>query len=211
ALRYFHHVNHVTPRRIIFYRDGVSEGEYQTIEEVEIRALSELPESGIPKGVPIPLIFIVVGKRHHLRFFQGPGPNIKDKTGNVFGGLVVDKDVTSPSKSDFYLQSHPGLKGTSRPSHYIVLYNKLGFSIDIVQQISYLLCYAYARCTRSVSIPAPVYYADIVCSRAGFYLDENLGYSDFGSGGSGFDLNVWRKGFNAPALKACTLSDREVS
>lgn len=40
ALRYFHHVNHVTPRRIIFYRDGVSEGEYQTVEEIEIRAIS---------------------------------------------------------------------------------------------------------------------------------------------------------------------------
>ncbi|KAH9983910.1 Piwi domain-containing protein [Russula compacta] len=164
ALRYFHHVNHVTPRRIIFYRDGVSEGEYQAVEELEIRALSdawnkfaENPESGIPKGIPVPLIFIIVGKRHHIRFFQGPGPNIKDRTGNVFGGLVVDKEVTSPNKSDFYLQSHPGLKGTSRPSHYIVLYNKLGFSIDIVQQISYFLCYAYARCTRSVSIPAPVY------------------------------------------------------
>ena len=103
--------------------------------------------------------------RHHLRFFQGAGPkyvlvqyfaffsystlSIKDKTGNVFGGLVVDKDVTSPNKSDFYLQSHPGLKGSkcskvtwhdcllsycptaSRPSHYIVLYNKLNFSIDM--------------------------------------------------------------------------------
>ena len=75
--------------------------------------------------------------------------SIKDKTGNVFGGLVVDKEVTSPHKSDFYLQSHPGLKGSkylksfginglltgcpiaSRPSHYIVLYNKLGFSIDM--------------------------------------------------------------------------------
>lgn len=39
----------------------------------------------------------------------------------------------------------------------------------------------------------------IVCSRAGFYLDESLAYSDVGSGGSaGFDLSVWRKGFNAP-------------
>ncbi|KAI0292287.1 Piwi domain-containing protein [Russula brevipes] len=205
ALRYFHHINHATPRRVIFYRDGVSEGEYQTVEDIEIKALSdawnkfaELPESGIPRGFPVPLVFIVVGKRHHLRFFQGHGPNIKDKTGNVFGGLVVDKEVASPSKSDFYLQSHPGLKGTSRPSHYIVLHNKLGFSIDIVQQISYFLCHAYARCTRSVSIPAPVYYADIVCSRAGFYLDESLGYSDFGSGGSKFDLDAWRKGFNAP-------------
>ena len=38
----------------------------------------------------------------------------------------------------------------------------------------------------------------IVCARAGFYLDENLGYSDLGSDGSGFDLSVWRKGFKAP-------------
>ncbi|KAH9167484.1 Piwi-domain-containing protein [Lactarius sanguifluus] len=205
ALRYFLHINRVCPKRVIFYRDGVSDGEFQAVEEVEIKALSdawnrfaELPEAGIPKGIAIPLLFIVVGKRHHLRFFQGAGPNIKDKTGNIYGGLVVDKEVANPHKMDFYLQSHPGLKGTSRPSHYVVLYNKLGFSIDIIQQISYFLCHAYARCTRSVSIPAPVYYADIVCSRAGFYLDESLGFSDSGGSGPGFDLAMWRKGFNAP-------------
>ncbi|KAI9440667.1 Piwi domain-containing protein [Lactarius indigo] len=168
ALRYFLHVNRRCPQRVIFYRDGVSDGEFQTVEEVEIKALSdawnrfaELPEANIPNGFPVPLLFIIVGKRHHLRFFQGAGPNIKDKTGNIFGGLVVDKEVANPHKMDFYLQSHPGLKGTSRPSHYVVLYNKLGFSIDIIQQISYFLCHAYARCTRSVSIPAPVYYADV--------------------------------------------------
>lgn len=75
--------------------------------------------------------------------------SVKDKTGNVFGGLVVDKVVTNPTKADFYLQSHPGLKGSecpkftwhdcllsccptaSRPSHYIVLHNKLNFSLDM--------------------------------------------------------------------------------
>ncbi|KAN0130852.1 Piwi domain containing protein [Lactarius tabidus] len=205
ALRHFLNTNRRSPKRVIFYRDGVSDGEFQTVEDVEIAALSnawdrfaEAPETKIPNGYAIPLVFIVVGKRHHLRFFQGPGPNIKDKTGNIFGGLVVDRDVANPHKMDFYLQSHPGLKGTSRPSHYVVLYNKLGFNIDIIQQISYFLCYAYARCTRSVSIPAPVYYADIVCSRAGFYLDESLGYSDYGGSGPSFDLAMWKKGFNAP-------------
>jgi eukaryotic translation initiation factor 2C len=205
ALRYFLFVNRVSPRRVIFYRDGVSDGEFETVEEVEIKALSrawdrfaENPDAGVPKNYAVPLLFIVVGKRHHLRFFQGAGPNIKDKTGNIYGGLVVDKDVANPHKMDFYLQSHPGLKGTSRPSHYVVLYNKLGFSIDIIQQISYFLCHAYARCTRSVSIPAPVYYADIVCSRAGFYLNEGLGYSDSGGSGPSFDLAQWQKGFSAP-------------
>jgi hypothetical protein len=41
ALRYFHHVNNGHPaKRIIFYRDGVSEGEYAAVEELEIKALS---------------------------------------------------------------------------------------------------------------------------------------------------------------------------
>jgi hypothetical protein len=39
----------------------------------------------------------------------------------------------------------------------------------------------------------------IVCSRAGFYLDETLGFSDYGgSDGSNFDISVWKKGYNAP-------------
>ncbi|KAF8273084.1 Piwi-domain-containing protein [Lactarius quietus] len=207
ALRYFLHANRVSPRRVIFYRDGVSDGEFQTVEEVEIKALSGIAclfcSLSWEKGeITVDILTMTDSAiRHHLRFFQPTaGPNIKDKTGNIFGGLVVDKDVANPHKMDFYLQSHPGLKGTSRPSHYVVLYNKLGFSIDIIQQISYFLCYAYARCTRSVSIPAPVYCRSflIVCSRAGFYLDESLGYSDFGGSGPSFDLAVWQKGFRAP-------------
>jgi len=203
ALRHFLQVNGIGPKRVIFYRDGVSDGEFETVEEVEIQALSRAWDKFVEnpqarQGGAVPLLFIVVGKRHHLRFFQGAGPNIQDRTGNIYGGLIVDKDVANPHKMDFYLQSHPGLKGTSRPSHYVVLYNKLGFSIDIIQQISYFLCHAYARCTRSVSIPAPVYYADIVCSRANFYLDDSLGFSDFGGSGPGFDLALWQKGFNAP-------------
>jgi len=51
----------------------------------------------------------------------------------------------------------------------------------------------------SLPMSSADYECQIVCSRAGFYLDESLGYSDFGgSGGSSFDISVWRKGFNAP-------------
>jgi len=37
--------------------------------------------------------------------------------------------------------------------------------------LTYALCYTYARCTRSVSIPAPVKYADLLAFRATYYLD----------------------------------------
>jgi len=33
---------------------------------------------------------------------------------------VVDTDICHPSENDFYLVSHAGLQGTSRPVHYLV-------------------------------------------------------------------------------------------
>ncbi len=66
-------------------------------------------------------------------FFSYSTLSIKDKTGNVFGGLVVDKDVTSPNKSDFYLQSHPGLKG-SECSQKSLQYNCLLADFIVQQQ-----------------------------------------------------------------------------
>jgi len=39
--------------------------------------------------------------------------------------------------------------------------------------LTYALCHACARCTRSISIPAPVKYADLLAYRAKFYLSKN--------------------------------------
>lgn len=36
--------------------------------------------------------------------------------------------------------------------------------------LTYALCYASARCTRSISIPAPVKYADLLAFRANIYI-----------------------------------------
>ena len=43
-----------------------------------------------------------------------------DKSGNCPAGTVVDREVAHPTEFDFYLQSHGGLLGTSRPAHYSV-------------------------------------------------------------------------------------------
>lgn len=102
---------------------------------------------------------IVVGKRHHVRFFPAGGPQSADQSGNCKAGTVVDSDITHPVELDFYLQSHAGLLGTSRPAHYNVLYDDNNLTADALQALSFALCHVYARSTRSVSIPAPVYCA----------------------------------------------------
>ncbi|KAF4619813.1 hypothetical protein D9613_005017 [Agrocybe pediades] len=155
------------PKRIIFYRDGVSEGQFKQVLEQELpqlkRACQELQ-------VDAKITVVVVGKRHHVRFFP-QNERDADKSGNCPAGTVVDTEIAHPTEFDFYLQSHGGLLGTSRPAHYSVLYDENKFTPDALQSLSFALCHVYARSTRSVSIPAPVYYADIVCSRARNHFD----------------------------------------
>jgi hypothetical protein len=64
------------------------------------------------------------------------------------------------------------LQGTSRPSHYHVLWDDNHFDSDELQCLTYQLCHTYVRCTRSVSIPAPAYYAHLVAFRARYHLVE---------------------------------------
>lgn len=64
----------------------------------------------------------------------------------------------------------PPSQGTSRPSHYYVLWDDNRFTADELQILTYQLCHTYVRCTRSVSIPAPAYYARLVAFRARYHL-----------------------------------------
>ncbi|KAH8105885.1 argonaute-like protein [Cristinia sonorae] len=158
------------PKRILFYRDGVSEGQFRQVLDIELPRIKRACES---LNIDPKITIIVVGKRHHVRFFPKTSNEGDKRSGNCFAGTVVDRDITHPIEQDFYLQSHAGLLGTSRPAHYNVLYDENNFQADGLQQLSFALCHVYARSTRSVSIPAPVYYADIVCSRAKHHYDPD--------------------------------------
>ncbi|KAF8958525.1 argonaute-like protein [Flammula alnicola] len=137
-----------TLSRLIFYRDGVSEGQFAHVLEKE--ACQDMKVN--PK-----ITLIIVGKRHHIRMFP-QNERDGDKSGNCQAGTTIDEGLGHPTEFDYYQLTHGGLLGTSRPAHYSVA--------DAMQNLSFALCHVYARATRSVSIPAPVYYADIVCSRA---------------------------------------------
>lgn len=130
------------PKRIIFYRDGVSEGQFKQVLDKElplVQGQSDTLSVGMYSlliqdssaackelGISPKITVIIVGKRHHVRFF--PAPNVADRSGNCPAGTVVDRDVVHPTEFDFYLQSHGGLLGTSRPAHYSVLHDENGFS-----------------------------------------------------------------------------------
>ena len=53
------------------------------------------------------------------------------------------------------------IQGTSRPILYHVLYDEIGFTSDEIQSLTYFLCHSDVRCTKAVSVPAPVHYAHL--------------------------------------------------
>lgn len=172
------------PTRIIFYRDGVSEGQFQQVLHHELLAIREACIK-LEKDYQLGITFIVVQKRHHTRLFCTDKNERVGKSGNIPAGTTVDTKITHPTEFDFYLCSHAGIQGTSRPSHYHVLWDDNRFSSDELQILTYQLCHTYVRCTRSVSIPAPAYYAHLVAFRARYHLVDKEHDSAEGSHTSG--------------------------
>ncbi|CAI2354566.1 unnamed protein product [Caenorhabditis sp. 36 PRJEB53466] len=165
------------PARIIVYRDGVSEGQFSEVLREEIQSIRTACLA-IAEDFRPPITYIVVQKRHHARIFCKFPVDMVGKAKNVPPGTTVDTGIVSPEGFDFYLCSHYGVQGTSRPARYHVLLDECKFTADEIQSITYGMCHTYGRCTRSVSIPTPVYYADLVATRARCHVKRKLGLVD---------------------------------
>lgn len=163
-LRTFYKKTGVKPERILFFRDGISEGQFKQVLNSEVAAIRVACEA-LDANYRPSLTFVVVQKRHHARFFPIRKED-SDGKGNCGAGTVVDQDVVHPFEFDYFLQSHTAIKGTARPAHYYVLNDDNKFTADALQQLTYNLCYVYGRATRSVSIVPAAYYADLVAARA---------------------------------------------
>ncbi|CAG8771463.1 6581_t:CDS:2, partial [Gigaspora rosea] len=142
-LRDYRDKNRILPRRIIMYRDGVSESQFEMVLTHELEQIKEACVKA-KEGYRPPITFVVVGKRHHTRFYPR-NERDADSKGNCVAGTVVDQKITHPYLFDFFLQSHSSLHGTSRPAHYHVLFDENKFTADSLQDLTNKLCYNYQR------------------------------------------------------------------
>ena len=171
------------PENLLIYRDGVSEGQYQTVIDKELpllrNACVELyPAPDTKRGLP-KITIVIVGKRHNTRFYPTTTQNA-DSSSNPENGTVVDRGVTEARNWDFFLQAHTALQGTARPAHYFVVLDQIFTkrtvspphqnTADVIESLTHSMCYMFGRATKAVSICPPAYYADLVCERARCYL-----------------------------------------
>ncbi|CAG8982772.1 hypothetical protein HYALB_00001053 [Hymenoscyphus albidus] len=110
------------PEHILFYRDGLGESQYGMVLKKELpqieRAIKEFRENeAIESSLQNPKItLVVVGKRHHTRFFPALQPPDRLEY-NLEGGSVIDSGVIDPKRFNFYLQSHDSPLGTAKSAH----------------------------------------------------------------------------------------------
>ncbi|CAM9002892.1 unnamed protein product [Rhodiola kirilowii] len=151
------------PEQIIIFRDGVSESQFTQVLNNELDQIIEackfLDEKWNPK-----FVFIVAQKNHHTKFFQPGAPE------NVPPGTIIDSKICHPRNNDFYLCAHAGMIGTTRPTHYHVLFDDVGFGADELQELVHSMSYVYQRSTTAISIVTPIAYAHLAAAQVGTFM-----------------------------------------
>lgn len=77
-----------------------------------------------------------------------------NKYENPKSGCVVDHTITRRSLYDFFLIPRDVRYGTVSPTHLVVLMDEFNFKPDILQRLSYKLCFMYYNWTGAISVPA---------------------------------------------------------
>ncbi|KAL5224723.1 hypothetical protein ABZP36_011362 [Zizania latifolia] len=99
------------PQRIIFYRDGVSEGQFYQVLFYELDAIRNACAS-LEADYQPHVTIVVVQKRHHTQLFASNHKDNRtiDRGGNILPRTVVDSNICHPTEFDFYLCSHAGVQ-----------------------------------------------------------------------------------------------------
>lgn len=159
SLTAFKAFNGYYPDRIIIYRDGVGDGQLPLVQNYEVPQFKIAIKRVDPDYKPL-LTFIVVQKRINSKFFRVvPNKQGAESLVNPPPGSVLDYNITSRYLYDFYVISQHVREGTTTPSHYIVLNDENNFEPDVLQRLTYKLCFLYYNWPGTVRVPAPCQYA----------------------------------------------------
>lgn len=163
ALQCYKKRNGHLPDSVIIYRDGVGDG------QLNLCAKYEIPQFEAVCGKAVKITFIVVQKRINTRFFLENGREYS----NPLPGTVVDRGITRSQMYDFFLVAQMVNQGTVSPTHFVVLHDDSNYAPDIIQRLSYKLCFLYYNWPGTVRIPACCLYAHKMAYLIGQSIQRN--------------------------------------
>ena len=122
---------------IIYYRDGVGEGQILQVREQEVNELLKLFKE---HNLNIQFTYVIVAKRINTRFYKMDN---KNQFVNPPSGSVFDDVVTLPERYDFFIVSQSVRQGTATPTSYNVIEDTSGWKPEQIQLLTYKLCHLY--------------------------------------------------------------------
>jgi eukaryotic translation initiation factor 2C len=157
------------PKRILYFRDGVSREATKEVLDVEVAQikdtlLNKLGNNDSASGrnaAAITFTVVIATKRHHTRIFPERG----DRNNNAFPGTLVELGAGGAVDLDWFMISHVALKGTARPMHYNVVLDENNYKMEALQQFIHEACFQYIRATTPVSQFPAIYYSHIASRR----------------------------------------------
>ena len=106
---------------------------------------------------------VLVQKKINARFFFSEDKN-RPYYHNPPPGTIVDNTITMnhhPNEwSEFFLISQKVNKGAVSPTRYVVIANLNGIGNDLLQDLTFKLCHLYYNWSATISVPAPIQYAN---------------------------------------------------
>eukprot|EP01116_Phalansterium_solitarium_P005791 TRINITY_DN1781_c0_g1_i2.p1 TRINITY_DN1781_c0_g1~~TRINITY_DN1781_c0_g1_i2.p1 ORF type:complete len:748 (+),score=221.50 TRINITY_DN1781_c0_g1_i2:388-2631(+) len=154
-------------QKLIWLRDGVADTQFDTICAGELNAIrAAFAEHPAYARAPQPKIIYVVVQKRNLSRLAAIDPATREIRGPS-PGTVLDNTITGFKQTDFFMVAHQALQGSPRPVHCHVIANDPKVSLLDIQTMLFQLCHLHSGCTKSVSLPAPLYYAHRLALRVG--------------------------------------------
>jgi aubergine-like protein len=156
ARRYVKENKH-PPNIIVVYRDGVGQGQIESVREKELKSLIKGLQQEF-NGKAVKLAYIIVTKRLSDRFFV----SLQGQLDNPQGGLIVDSDVVKEDQFDYFMvaQAVSRNQGTATPTNYNVIYNDTDLKAETFYEMTYFQCFSYYNWSGPLKVPAVIMMAN---------------------------------------------------
>ncbi|KAG5672135.1 hypothetical protein PVAND_002289 [Polypedilum vanderplanki] len=166
ALITFKREHGTLPDRIIFYRDGVGDGQIEFVHTYEVQKIRDVLKTNYGEIKP-KFAFVIVSKRINTRFFE---IHQQGQYENPVPGTVIDNTITLPQRYEFFLVSQTVRQGTVSPTNYNIIFDTFGLQPDRLQHFTYKMTHLYYNWTGTVRVPMVVQYAHKLSILIGQFL-----------------------------------------